>query len=254
MERKKVIGVVGGVGPYAGLDLVRKIFDQTIARSDQEHLPVLLFSLPDEIEDRTGFLLGHSGRNPADSIVEILRRLEQAGATVAGIPCNTAHAPQIIDRVLKRLREEQRNIKLLNLIEETVAYLRSLSPKPRVIGVLSTTGSRTTGIYRDALEKQGFTPVELDEQSHSSLVQNAIYDPGYGIKAQSNPITEQAQRQMREALELLTKQRVDLIILGCTELPLAVTGKTFHDIPLVDPSTILARSLIREVDQSKLKP
>ena len=52
-----IIGIVGGVGPYAGLDLTEKIFGQTIASSDQEHLPVALLSLPERIEDRTRYLV-----------------------------------------------------------------------------------------------------------------------------------------------------------------------------------------------------
>ena len=60
MSDKHLIGIVGGVGPYAGLDLAEKIFDQTDARSDQEHLPVALLSILGEIEDRTAFILGNS--------------------------------------------------------------------------------------------------------------------------------------------------------------------------------------------------
>ena len=57
MAGDPMIGIVGGVGPYAGLDLTKKIFDQTLAGSDQEHLPVILVSRPDEIADRTEYLL-----------------------------------------------------------------------------------------------------------------------------------------------------------------------------------------------------
>ena len=54
------IGVLGGVGPYAGLDLMRKIFDQTEASCDQEHLSVIQYSLSEHIIDRTRFLLGET--------------------------------------------------------------------------------------------------------------------------------------------------------------------------------------------------
>ena len=49
-----MIGIVGGVGPYAGLDLLRKLLDNTLANSDQEHLDTVLLSLPSGIMDRTG--------------------------------------------------------------------------------------------------------------------------------------------------------------------------------------------------------
>ena len=51
MKNQKLIGIVGGVGPYAGLDLCRKIFEQTDAHRDQEHLPIALLSIPQKIKD-----------------------------------------------------------------------------------------------------------------------------------------------------------------------------------------------------------
>ena len=66
--KEKIIGIVGGVGPYAGIDLVRKIFDQTIAKSDQEHLSINLLSFPKDIEERTLFLLSKITVNPAHAI------------------------------------------------------------------------------------------------------------------------------------------------------------------------------------------
>ena len=66
------IGVLGGVGPYAGLDLMRKIFDQTEASCDQEHLSVIQYSLSEHIIDRTRFLLGETDENPGEAIGEIM--------------------------------------------------------------------------------------------------------------------------------------------------------------------------------------
>src|SRR5690606_41469903 len=103
MEQERIIGVIGGMGPYAGLDLVRKIFDHTAASRDQDHLPVALLSYPGRIRDRSLFLLRateeDSGVNPAEAIAGIALELDRLGATVAGIPSNTAHAPAILDVV-----------------------------------------------------------------------------------------------------------------------------------------------------------
>ena len=87
-----LIGVVGGMGPFAGLDLARKVFEETDARSDQEHLPLALVSLSDRISDRSAFLQGSHRNNPGPAIFESLKRLADAGATVAGMACVTAHA------------------------------------------------------------------------------------------------------------------------------------------------------------------
>jgi len=85
-----VIGIVGGVGPLAGLDLQAKIIRQTIAGRDQEHLPVLSLSWPGPIADRTEYLLGRVAANPAHALLAQLRLLAAAGATVASLGAVTS--------------------------------------------------------------------------------------------------------------------------------------------------------------------
>src|SRR5690606_14053752 len=89
----KMIGIVGGVGPLAGLDIFKKIIEETIATKDQEHLPVILSSKPHRIADRTAFLLQNSNENPGYALLKIIEELDNSGAEVVAIPCNTAHAP-----------------------------------------------------------------------------------------------------------------------------------------------------------------
>jgi aspartate racemase len=86
-----MIGIVGGVGPLAGLDIFKKIIEETVATKDQEHVPVVLSSQPHRIADRTAFLLGKENQNPAIALKDILLELDKAGARVAAIPCNTSH-------------------------------------------------------------------------------------------------------------------------------------------------------------------
>jgi aspartate racemase len=89
------IGVIGGVGPYAGLDFIRKIFSNTIASKDQDHLNCLLISCPSIIPDRTEFLLQGNGENPAYGLFESARCLYIAGVRYAVVACNTAHSCRI---------------------------------------------------------------------------------------------------------------------------------------------------------------
>jgi aspartate racemase len=254
MESTKVIGVVGGVGPYAGIDLVRKIFDQTVARRDQEHLPVLLMSLPEEIEDRTAFLLGRSSRNPAHALVEVLRKLSQAGATVAGIPCNTAHAPAIFDLVKEGIAARSPSLKLLHMIEETAEFLQQHFPQYKHLGLLSTIGTAQSGVYQQTLERTGFRVMLPDEDVQRNQVHSAIYDAEYGIKAVSNPVAPRARQHLLDAAHKLLRAGAEAIILGCTEIPLALPEQSLDGVPLIDPTTILARALIREVRPHQLKP
>lgn len=254
MEQKKIIGVVGGVGPYAGIDLVRKIFDQTLATKDQDHLPVILMSLSEDIEDRTAFLLDQSDRNPAHSIVEVLKKLSASGATVAGIPCNTAHAPRIFDIVQEQVRQHLPSFKLVHMIEETAAFIKEQYPRQKKLGLLATTGTVRSGVYQHVLSRNGYEVVIPDEKTQREYVHASIYDPAFGIKAFSNPVTERARTLLLETAHALKRQGAEAMILGCTEIPLALPESKWEGLPLIDPTLILARALIRETYPRKLKP
>jgi aspartate racemase len=254
MQGSKTIGVVGGMGPYAGLELVKKIFDNTLAIRDQDHLSVSLSSFPSLIPDRTGFLQGFTAVNPAEAISEILLDLEENGAQVAGIPCNTSHSPAIFSALTARLRKAGSRLKVLHMIQEAAAFAREAIPGVTRLGVLCTTGAYRAGIFPAGFEGSPITIVLPDEKTQTSLVHPAIYDPGYGIKAHSNPVTEEARARLLEAISNLEKAGAEGIILGCTEIPLAFPGPLAGGMPNVDPALALARALIREAAPEKLRP
>ena len=249
----RTIGIVGGVGPYAGLDLATKIFDQTIAAGDQDHLPVALLSLPSAIGDRTAFLTGQTTTNPGYAIAEVILKLEQIGARVVGIPCNTAHAPPIFGLVREQLEAAGSRVRLLNMIEEVAQFVRLRHPGIERIGVLCTTGTARSGVYPATLAAQGLQAV-LPEEAVQEQVQSAIYDPGDGIKACSHPVTPAARVRLLDALAHLGDHGARAVILGCTEIPLAVPEPTIDGVALVDATWVLAHALIREAAPDKLKP
>lgn len=246
------IGVLGGVGPYAGLDLMRKIFDQTEAACDQDHLSVIQFSLSEHIIDRTRFLLGETDENPGDAIGEIMVRLAEAGATVIGVPCNTAHSPRIMDGAVARLHEAAPQVRFVHMIEAVIDFIRERLPQARTIGVLSTKGTYATGLYQDALGKAGFTALFPDEEGRER-VQQAISNTSYGIKAQSNPVTPEARAALYVEAEKLVEKGAQAVILGCTEIPLALTEPDVQGVPLLDATKVLARALIVAFAPDRLK-
>lgn len=246
-----VIGIVGGVGPLAGLDLQRKIVAQTIAGRDQDHLPVISVSWPGPIPDRTEYLLGQVTENPAQAIVAQLRLLADAGATVAGIPCNTAHAPAIFDVISAGVGGFARPLRLLHMIDETADYLAAHYSGLRAVGVLSTTGTWRTRLYPAALEPRGYRVVTPDEALQGRSIHPAIYDPAYGVKAVGR-VMAQARANLEQGIAALRAQGAEAIILGCTEMPLVFPERAFAELPLIDPTLILARALIREADPSRL--
>ena len=252
MEKEKIIGIVGGVGPYAGLDLAKKILDQTIARQDQQHLSIALLSLPAKISDRTAFLLVKTKTNPADAVVEIIKKLENLGASVVGIPCNSIHSPPILDVILDKLKKSGLKIILIDMVAETVEFVSRNHPKIKNLGLLCTTGTAKTNVYQYYFQPRGFNII-LPDDTHQNMVQEAIYDINEGIKAKSYPVTKAAKQKLMTAVNHLQNHPVEAIILGCTEIPLAITECKIGQTIIIDPTLILARALIKHTYPDKLK-
>ncbi|WP_420642225.1 aspartate/glutamate racemase family protein [Candidatus Leptofilum sp.] len=249
---EKWIGVVGGVGPFAGIDLLGKIAAQTVANQDQDHLTVLNWSQPAKVVDRTEYLLGEVEENPAVALAAQVQQLAKMGAGVVGIPCNTAHAPRIFNQIRAELAAANCDVTLLHMIEEVGRFLQTHLPEVTQVGVLSTTGTYRAGVYVDVLGELGFTAVLPPLTLQTEKIHPAIYDPEYGIKA-CGVATAEAKANLQEGIVTLKTAGAEAIILGCTELPLAFTKPTAAGLPLIDPTLILARALIREANPTKSK-
>ncbi len=233
----KAIGVVGGVGPFAGTDLVNKVFRHTRATRDQEHISLFLTSCPSIIPDRTEFLL-EGGENPAPGIERCISWLAGCGATAVGIACNTAHAPEILSRV-----EIPDGVRLVNMIEETSKAVAGMSK----VGLLATLGTLRCNVYDKYIQTFIKPDLEVAQAVHA-----AIYDKGYGIKALS-AVSDKARRDVCHAVEHLKEKGCSAVILGCTELPLVFNGEhAFEGVRLIDPTEILAIELIRATEPEKL--
>lgn len=248
-----VIGVIAGTGPFAGLDLLGKIVAQTAVTRDQDHLSVASLSRPSAIPDRTAFLLGETEQNPGEPIAAQLLLLEKMGVTVAGIPCNTAHAPAIFLEIEARLAAAGSALQLLHMITEVGNELRRSFPQVRRVGVLSTVGTAVAHVYPLALEPLGYEVLVPEVTFLAGTIHAAIYDEVYGIKAWGRA-TPAARQAMLEGVQQLRDAGAEAVILGCTEIPLALPEPSYEGLPLLDTSLILARALIRAVDPRCLRP
>tara|TARA_Y100000590_G_scaffold88200_3_gene99033 strand:- start:3175 stop:3936 length:762 start_codon:yes stop_codon:yes gene_type:complete len=247
-NKKKMIGIVGGMGPYAGIDLVKKIFDLTNASSDQDHIPVAMISTPHLIEDRTKYLTGHSKNNPGIAIAEIVNKLVSQGASIIGMPCNTAHAPPIFDKIKKVITND---IVFVHMIEEVVQYIKNQHPDIINVGLLATAGTINTKIYENELYKKGITPVLLSDLEQKKYVDSSIYDSKFGIKSFSNPVKEKAKQKLGKAIQSLINMGSQTIIMGCTEIPIAIKESFFNSVPLIDSTMILARAILHRINIDK---
>lgn len=245
----KRIGIVAGAGPFAGVDLLNKILQQTVAPTDQDHLDIIGWFQPSQIPDRTAFLLGEIDENPANAIAAQIRALASAGAQVVAIPCNTAHAPLIYDEIVARIADC--DVLFLHMIRETTDFVRQRHPQIERIGVLATSGTQMVRLYPEVFMLQGYETVEPTSAETAQIVMPTIYDPTYGLKATGK--SERARDELLAMIKRLRDRGAQAMILGCTELPLALPEREIDGLPLIDPTRVLARALIRESDPRKLR-
>ena len=224
---KKVIGIVGGMGPLATADLFKKIVINTKAEKDQDHIRVLIDNNTN-IPDRTGAIL-HGGEDPVPELTKSAKALENMGADLLIMPCNTAH-------YFHKSVAGAVNIPVLHMIEITCKALKLQGIKKA--GLLATDGTIQSGIYQKVFNDSGIELIKPDEKG-----QEAVMDMIYGgVKASKWDFDTTA---VKEAMEALLVAGAETLILGCTELPLAKEMYSL-DYPSVDPTLELAREAIRQ--------
>lgn len=248
-----MIGIVGGMGPEAGLMLFDSILSHTKASTDQEHASVVMMSYPSRIVDRTAFLEGKVSANPAYGVARIVRDLEKAGASVIGIACNTIYAPRIFDVLVEELDRAMCKARLLHMPLETCNYMRSNYPGVKRVGIMSTNGTYKFGQYRNLLSGQGYEVIVPDPVFQNDVIHRMIYDRQYGMKANPNHMTREAVRLMKRAIRFFKARQAEVILLGCTELSIMLTGKKQVDgMGIVSSVEAMALALIREAAADKV--
>lgn len=115
----------------------------------------MLYSFPDRIGERPAFLLGKTADNPGEAIGDIMAELARAGATVIGMPCNTAHSPRILDAALEKLNATGRPVRFVHMIDAVVRHVRQRCGEGARVGILSTLATLETRLYQDSLERAG---------------------------------------------------------------------------------------------------
>jgi len=253
-KEQSAIGVIGGVGPHAGLDFVRKIFTNTRAVKDQEHINCMLISCPSLIPDRTGYILkneNEEAENPAVGMLESAGYLYAAGVRYASVACNTAHSEIIFSHFMELVKEKFPGFNIINMLESSAVYVKKTYPDIKRIGLLATKGTYKSRVYHEYFKKEdGFEIIEPEERGQERI-HEAIYSETYGIKANSIDISPQARDWISYEIYRLMDRDAEAVILGCTELPLVVSPQNYA-IPVIDPGLITARRLIQLTNPHKL--
>lgn len=227
---RAIIGVLGGMGPAATGDLFLKIIAETPAETDQDHIPVIIYSDP-RVPDRTEALL-HGGADPVPWLIHGAKQLERMGVSFIVIPCNTAHA--FLDRVVPEI-----DTPIVSILDTAAEAIRANHPTASRVGLLATDGTIATGIYQEALRRHGLDVIVPDEELQEHCVMPAIR----AVKANSRH--ESVRARLVEAAEYLEKRGAHVVLAACTEIPVMLSDDDIA-IPLVDATAELARGAVRE--------
>lgn len=227
MNKKKIVGVIGGMGPMATCDLFEKIITYTDALNDQEHVHLIIDNNT-EIPDRSAHILG-GGNDPVPEMKKVIKKLIHDGAEVLAMPCNTAHYYyNALNTYAKTLNP---NINFVHMIRETAEYCKGMDYEK--VMLLATKGTYYGQIYQAPFREVNIEvlyPSEGDQQ----IIMEAIYAYKSGRVVNMDAFNL--------VLEKAVNQGVSAIILGCTELPM-IAKSSECEIPLVDPTSILAKAL-----------
>ena len=222
------LGIIGGMGPEATQLMYKSIIETTDAKCDQEHLDMVIINHA-SMPDRTAAI--KSG--DTTEIVRLLKRdaklLESCGAGVLAVPCNTSHA------FIEDIRGSV-GVTVLDMIEETAAYIKRCRPDMKKVGILATDGTVGQGLYHRALEKQGLEPYEPDEAAQKTVMK-IIYDQ---IKTGEKGSIEDFSLVDTH----LKKNGCDGAILACTELSVFRANHELNSF-YVDAMQVLVEKCIK---------
>lgn len=196
------LGVIGGMGPMATADFLRRITAMTDAACDQDHLPLCLCHAP-QIPDRTAYILGRSDRSPLPGIVQAGLSLRAMGADLLAIPCVTAH--YFHDEI-----ERRTGLRVLHAIRLTADLLAAQGITRAA--VLATRGTVAGGLFQKEFQKRGIAVI-LPDYDGQEVVSGIIFDQ---IKKGNPPDADAFWGVCRE----LAGRGAQRVILGCTELSL----------------------------------
>jgi aspartate racemase len=221
------IGILGGMGPAAAIDLQAKVLAATPAGEDREHLPVVVWNVP-QVPDRVAAVLG-SGPSPLPAMIEGARALEAAGCEAFAVACNTAHhwAAELAAAV---------RIPLVHIADAAVEALAKRPARPMRVGLLATRGTLAAAFYGERLARRGFEWLVPTEEQQRDLVDEAIARVKAGDAAG-------ARAPLEAAVRALGARGAEVVLLACTELPIAAEGAA-PAVPLLDASRALAEALV----------
>jgi len=223
----KTAGVMGGMGPAATVDFMAKVISLSDSGRDQDHVHMIVDQDP-AVPNRQ--LAINSGNDDvSDSLTTMAKRLEDAGADFLVMVCNTAHV--FLDGV-----HASTSIPFINIIEESIREIDRLCPDSKSVGVMATDGCINTNVYQDAIENSGRTAIVPDKNEMKRLMEMI-----HAVKAGDHGVD--VGKGMEDLAVALVDKGADVIIGGCTEIPIVFDGDGFP-VPVIASTDVLAERTV----------
>lgn len=226
MSETKTVGVIGGLGPLATLDFFERIIKRTSAVREQDHLRLIIDNNT-KIPDRNAYKRGE-GPSPGPPLADAARALQAAGADFIVMACNTTHAWEAEIRAAI-------SVPFISIIEETADVVAEL--RPERAGVLAVDACLSSSLYQDALTKRGVAPVLLNADSQRTFME-LIY------RVKSGDTGETVKRSMTTLARKLEAQGAEVIIAGCTEIPLVLTADDIEGELVSSTDVLVERTIV----------
>jgi aspartate racemase len=223
----RTVGIIGGMGPAATVDLMARIIRLSPVKSDQDGIRMLVDNNP-HVPDRNKAIAG-TGPSPAPVLAAMAKGLEAQGAEFLVMACNTAHAFQ--DAIVQATA-----IPFLGIIQETIAAVRALPSRPRQVVLLAAAGCLDAGLYQSAFAAEGIRALVPEGKAREDFM--ALL---YEIKAGDTGAS--ARQKMKTIADQIGTQGTDAVIAGCTEVPLVLQQSDINR-PFIDSTERLAQAVV----------
>ena len=228
---EQTVGVIGGMGPEATVDLMRRVIAATPAQDDVDHIHMLVDNNP-KVPSRIKALIEGTGESPAPFMAKMAQGLEQAGVDFLVIPCNTAHMyySEVVAAV---------SIPVVNILDVTVQHVKRCQPDIRRVGMLASTAVENIRLYHDKFDIEDIEtlfPTPVHQEKVMALIK--------GVK--SKDYDADAVARYNEAAAYLKSQGAECLILACTELSV-IADKLTIELPVYDASQLLAEHIVYRV-------
>jgi len=266
---KPTVGIIGGSGPLATVDIEQKILEATQkirgVLTDQDYYNLVVFNYCGTHDRNDSVFFGKP--DPLNQYIEYILSIAALDVDLILLACNTAH-------MYLPFLKEKTEIPIISIIEKTLTYFKKNFSKSSKAGLISTKATKEKKLYHNLFYKNGIEIIDIDSATQDSIME-AIYLIKAGVELNyDKPFIENSQNRtntyqaavlknhpykqvliqsklpnpnfiVKTAIEELERKGCNHIIFGCTELPLVIPYlKKESELHFIDPNTILAEATV----------